>query len=427
MAKSPDNLVWQQAKPEKVIYEYLRNSVASKSPSEMLVEFRYLFLELRHPNSEICHILETIIFSKHKEEFFLQVLNYCCHILIDSWQEKTENYAYILKLVELFEPNNLAQVKYLNRTRQKLFNLVKTFSNTDEFLKLKRIANFINTSPIIKLDELALISDLLPHYPYLYSAVLLGKEHIPGTTNLVINLQQKRQKSFELQLAQHMIYRSRLVQIARAKQLSNRAGKFMKRVENPTLLGETDLKRTLKQYLNKTNDTGTIYQTAKKFLIELKFIKSYKIFKECLYQYLILGIQQPTTNKYPIQAKLKQVLEDICYHSDSQPCTNSLILQTCQRLLRFLVLDTTRQNDHYQLIELIMNLGTTQTTALLIKVILISPHAKQDLEQRLGLLFSVYESSSIEDSKWLVKFLDNILVAFSLYFGEINLSIPEVI
>ncbi|MDJ0574993.1 MAG: hypothetical protein QNJ65_07480 [Xenococcaceae cyanobacterium MO_234.B1] len=430
MTKSQDNLVWQQAKQEKVIYEYLRNSVESKPPQEMIGEFRYLFLELRHNNTEVRQTLENIVLSKHKEYMFLQILNYCCHILINYWSQKAETYPYIWELLELFNPVNFRQtkrVRYHDRRRQKLFDLVQNFNQTEYYLKLIRIAKFVNTSSAIKLKEQSFIGDLLSHYPYLYSPVLLGKESIPGTSNLILNLQQKRQKKFELQLAQHMIYRSRLVQIARAKQLSNRAGKIIKRVDNPTFLGEADLKKTLKQYLNKIDETGTIYQHAKRFLIEIKFIKSYKEFKQSLYQYLILGIRQSTTNKYLLQQKLKQVIDDIYYQSDSQPCTNSLMLQTYQRLLRFFVVDTTRQNDHHQLIELIMNLGTTQTTALLLKIILISPHVKLDLEQRLGILFSSYESHTIEDGKWLVKLLENILIAFSLYFGDINLSIPKVI
>ncbi|MDJ0534744.1 MAG: hypothetical protein QNJ70_20065 [Xenococcaceae cyanobacterium MO_207.B15] len=423
MVKSENNLFLQQAKQEKAIYEYLRNSVKSKSPPEMLREFRYLCLELRHSNQEISQTLEKIIFSKHKEDIFLQILNYCCHILIDYWSQKSENYPYILELIELFDQNNFYQAKYHSRPRQKLAILVQNFSKTEEYLKLRRIAKFINTSSEIKLKKQSLIEDLLPHYPYLYSSVLLGREHIPETTNLILNLQRKSQKNFESQLAQHIIYRSRLVEIARAKQLSNRAGKIIKRVENPTFLGETEFKKTLKQYLNKIDEQGTIYQNAKKFLIEIKFLNSYKEFKQSLYKYLIFGIKQPTTSKYSLQQKLRQVIDDISYQSDSEPCSKSLILQTCQRLLRSLVLDTTRQNNHYQLIELIMNLGVTQTAALMIKIILISPQAKSDLEQRLGILFSSYESHTIEDTKWLIKFLENILIAFSLYYGNINLLV----
>ncbi len=426
MTNFQSNLVWQQAKQETIIYEYLRNSVAMRSPQEVIKEFRYLFLELLHSNKEVRRALETIVFAKHKEKIFFKILNYCCYILIDYWSQKTINYSYTLELIELFEPKNFPQIRCHDRRRHKLNLLVKNFNQTEEYRKLKLIVLFLNTGSEIKLEKQCFIRDLLPHYYYLYSAILLGTESLPETTNLILNLKEKRQKLFESQLAKHIIYRSRLVQIARAKQLSNRAGKIIKRVENPTFLGEKNLKKTLKQYLNKVSKTGTIYQTAQEFLINNNLSTSYKEFKQNLYQYLILGIERPVNNQYLLAQKLHQVINEVSYQADSEPCSNQLIFQTCQRLLSFFVIDTSLQNSHYQLIELVMNLGTTQTTALLIKIILISPQAKLDLEQRLGLLFNSYESHNIESGKWLIKLLENVLIAFSLYFGEVNLFMTKI-
>ncbi len=426
MAESQNSLVWQQAKQEKKIYEYLRHSVQIKPPQEMIREFRYLFLELVHTNKEVRHSLENIVLAKHKEDIFFQILTYCCHILINYWSQVKDNHTYILELIEIFNLKNIPPKKSNSRPRQKLFILLKKFSKTEEYKNLKRIAKFINNSTQVEFKQQSLIGDLLPHYYYLYSAVLLGKQYTPETTNLIINLQQKRQEVFESELAKHIIYRSRLVQIARAEQLSNRAGKIIKRVKNPTFLGEKEFKNTLKQYLNNTNGTGTIYQNTRQFLIKVGFLNSYRDFKESLYEYLISDIQQSNNNRYSLERTLKQSINGISKEYDYHPCTDKLILKTCQRLLRFLIIDTTRQGRHYQLIELIMNLGTSQTAALLMKIVLISPDAKSDLEQRLGILFSVYESRTIEEAKWLVKLLENILIASSFYFGNVDLSIAKV-
>ena len=426
MAQSQNNLVWQQAKQEKKIYEYLRHAVQIKPPQEMLREFRYLFLELVHTDKEVRHSLENIVLAKHKEDIFFQILTYCCHILINSWSQLKENHTYILELIEIFNPQTIPLRKSNSRSRQKLFILVKKFSQSEEYNNLKRIAKFINNSTQVEFKEQSLISDLLPHYYYLYSSVLLGKEHTPETTNLIISLQQKCQENFESELAKHIIYRSRLVQIARAEQLSNRAGKIIKRVKNPTFLGEKEFKNCLKQYLNNTNGRGTIYQNTKHFLIEAAFLNSYKDFKVSLYQYLTSDLEKSNNKGSAVKKILKQAIDGISKEYDHHPCTDQLILKTCQRLLRLLIIDTTRHGSHYQLIELIMNLGTSQTTALLMKIVLIAPCAKSDLEQRLGILFSFYESRTIEEAKWLVKLLENVLIASSFYFGNVDLSIAKV-
>ncbi len=410
-----------------MIYEYLRNSVESTSPQEMIGEFRYLFLELVHSNREIRKTLENIILAKHKEDIFFQILNYCCHILINYWSKDVNHYPYIIDLIEIFNQTDFHTKKPKNRTRQKLYILIEKFKKTQKFNNLKRIATFINAPPQITLEINSLISDLLPHYFYLYSSVLLGKERTPGTTSLILKLQKKSQKSFESQLAQHIIYRSRLIQIARAKQLSNRAGKIIKRVKNPTFLGEKELKKALKQYLRKIDLRGTLHQCAKQFLIEITFLNSYKDFKHSLSKYLIVGIKTSNKSQYSLQEKLNLVIYDnISAQYDFQPCTDQLILQTCQRLLRYFIIDSTRQDNHYQLIELVMNLGITQTTALFMKIVLIAPAAKSDLEHRLGIIFSFYEHRTVEEAKWLIQLLENILIAFSFYFGNIDMSIPVI-
>ena len=86
------------------------------------------------------------------------------------------------------------------------------------------------------------------------------------------------------------------------------------------------------------------------------------------------------------------------------------------------MVDTTQQNNHSQFIDLVINLGTSNTVSLLVRMALICPKIKPELEQRLAILFVKYESRKAEDVTWLIKVLENFLVAFSLNFGKMDLS-----
>lgn len=425
MINSHDNVVYKKVNLEQLIYQYLRDYVDNNSPQEVIAEFRRIFFEFSIQNSSLRSNIENLIFSKEDQGRFFYVLNYCYHIVINHWAKQSEFHQFIIELVNIIDSINF-KARCYDRRRKKILELSYGFRQTDYYLKLKRIANVISCNPLLDFDPEKSIANYLAHYPYLYQPLLLGKEHIPEAKNLIINLQNLRQKSFEFQLAQHIIYRSRLVQIARARQISHGAGKFLRRVKNPSLLSEQDLKYSIKKYLEKPNGKETIYQISREFIAKNKLGISYKQFKKRLHSYLILGVKS-RSKEYQFDKIISKILDKAYYQSDSQPLNDSLILQTCRRLLRFLVVDKTQQNSHRQLIDLVMNLGTSTTVSLMIRMILICPKIKPELEERLAILFVNYESYSAEDVTWLIKFLENFLIACSLHFGKIDLSATKVI
>ena len=79
------------------------------------------------------------------------------------------------------------------------------------------------------------------------------------------------------------------------------------------------------------------------------------------------------------------------------------------------------------MINLIYSLGTAQTVMLLIKILLICPQVKPDLEQRLGILFVHYEDKTIGEVVWLAKFFEHFSVAFSIYFGKLDISLGKTL
>ena len=425
MINYQDNFAYKKVNLEQFIYQYLRDYVAKNPPPEVIAEFRRVFFEFSITDASLRGNIENLIFSKDDRARFSYVLNYCYHIVINYWAQQPELHQFIAELVNIIESVDF-KTQYYDRRRNKILELSDNFRQTDYYLQLKRIAKVIVHKSLSNFSFQEAIANYLTHYPYLYKFLLLGKEDSPEEKNLITKLQHTRQKYFEFQLAQHIIYRSRLIQVARARQFSHGAGKLLRRVKNPSLLSEEDLKYSIKKFLEKPDKKETISQISQNFLAKNQSEISYKQFKNNLYNYLLLGVKS-RKQQYRLDKFLSKILDECYYQSDAKPLNDSLIFQTCRRLLRFTMVDITKQNNHRQFIDLVINLGTATTVSLLVRMALICPKIKPELEQRLAILFIHYESQKVEDVTWLIKVLENFLIAFSLYFGDIDLSVAKVI
>jgi hypothetical protein len=426
VVKSNFNFTWQELNQEKgILYEYFRHCLSNQSPTEVLDEFRCLFIEGRSKQPNAREALEKIVFSQQGQEKFDYIINHCCHIIINYWSNKPELQEFIPHLIGIFNTVN-PKTNYYDRRKSRLLKLVCEFKTTEQYLKLTRLVELLSTSQAIDSEKNQNVGDLAQRYFYLYKYLLLGEEQSQEEKKLIREIQKNNQKYFEFQLSQHIIYRARLVQIARARQISQGAGKIIRRVNNPTLLSEKDLKIAIKQYMGKVNQEGTIWQSAQKFLTENKFRHSYQEYHRDLYRYLINSVS-PKHEDYQFANKLKQIFKQIKSPSNSPELTDVAMLSTCRQLLRYLVASNYKEPEHYQFIELVKYLGTVQTITLLIKIILICPQAKPDLEKRFAILFTHYQSYKIAEVFWLVKSLEHLLIAFSIYFGKIDLSITKII
>ena len=92
------------------------------------------------------------------------------------------------------------------------------------------------------------------------------------------------------------------------------------------------------------------------------------------------------------------------------------------KILGFLVVESTKKPEHFFFNNLISNIGSIATTSLLLKIVLVCYKVKSYLEKRFAILFNHYERSTRESVKWLVKVLENLQVAFSTNFGKVDLS-----
>jgi len=229
----------------------------------------------------------------------------------------------------------------------------------------------------------------------------------------------KTESRFEVNISRYVTYQVRLAQVAHRPKIREEAGRIIQSVENPTLLNDKELNRALKYYLGTVAGNYTYKELSQNFLANTVYTPTYKDFKNDLYDYLITSLDY---GKGQFNKKLDDVLQNTLPHCDQQKPSEFLMLRTSSQLLNYLVVESGQKPDHYIFMDMITNMGVTRTVGLLLKLILICPQAKPHLDKRFAILFNHYESYSCDQVPWLVKSLENLQVAFSIHFGQADLS-----
>ena len=418
IASTIDNYLCQtRQEEEQQLYAHLLDCLQRESPRELLDRFRRLFIEGKgYQDSNAYLALEKIIKSKQAEQKFKFVLSRCCHILINYWYREPQLQAAIPELVALFE--HLPSSK--TRTSGRLRKLVKNFTETEEYLKLQRLAKVISPTKEPNDSSSPIVGNLINRYPYLYEHCLLSDDSSDKIRKTVRQIKAQMERRFEFELSQYVTYKVRLVQIGSARQLSTVPGRTIQQVKNPTLLSESELDTAVKHFIGKVERGYTYRDLAQSFLTHSTGTSSYQAFKKDLYEYLVSSID-PKYGKFKFNYRLYQQLQNTLPHCNAHKPGEFLILRTASQLLNFFV-ESPQQMNHYVFLDLITNLGTTPTIGLLLKLVLLCPKVKPYLEKRFSILFSHYESSSIKEVPWLVKSLENLHIAFSVHFGKADLS-----
>ena len=436
MIKNINNSAQPVAQASNIVYEYLLHCVTTKSPPEVVQEFKNLLIQGRSVDQRVSKALEKIISSTEGQ--FNIILSYCFYLILDNWSHSPKSLFYLAQLWEIFDLVN--QTRSCDRLRLRLIQLIKDYQCSQAYLQLKAIMaiidpqavnNIVLANAAITNEEsnhsnsinTSIINTYLPRYTYLYNYFLPEEFELNELRQYLQALQENRQKNFEIQLSKHIIYRFRLKQVAKMKLLSKGAGKIITKVNNPSLLSERAFRIALQQYLG-VDRGGTILQRSQRFVIDNNSRSSFQVFKQDLHRFLTNNIK-PRNSNYDFSQELKQKLDDAFFQADRKALNDTLILQTCRQLYSFLITDTHSVTDPNKLTNLIVNLGTAQVMMILIKIVLICPESKSDLEKKIASIASYYQLNAIQEIPWLFKTLEHLLLAFSIYFGKIDVSIAK--
>ncbi len=409
----------QTTPEEQLIYDYLLHVVKISSPAQLLADFRQLFLEGRgFKEAQVYCALEKVVKSKESDLRFSFFFNRCCHILINHWQIQPQLQGTIPELVALLKnlsPARQGHSSTANRMRQ----LLKTFTLSDQYVKLERLARVINSRQ--SGSYVNSVGNLIHRYPYLYSHCLLGEESSHEHQQTVRHIKSQTEKRFEVNLSRYVTYKVRLAQETRSLLLPPEEGRLIRPVNNPTLLSDRELNKSLKHFVGTVEGDYTYKSLSQNFLSQTHYASTYQAFKDDLYEYLMSSVDGKY-GKGQFNQKLYQVLQNTLPQCNSQKPTDFLILRTSSQLLNFLVVESSHQPDHYVFIDMVTNIGVTRTVGMLLKLVLMCRKVKPYLEKRFSILFNHYESFSKDGVPWLVKALENLQVAFSVHFGKADLS-----
>lgn len=410
---------------EQLLYDHLLSCVKVEEPSRMVERFRQLFIDgVGYPDIKIWQALDSIVLSKQAEQEFRFILNRCCHILINRWQMHPQMQSAIPELVALLEnipPCTIARSRMLRRLRE----LVKAFTQTEQFVTMQRLAEIISQLPETtsfdpRSNDKKPIGTLIRRYPYLYEHCLLSEDSSYEHQQTVRQIKDRIQHKFELDLSNYVTYQVRKAQVARQNpQL--RTGRIIQPLANPTLLSDRELGTALRHFYGKVENSRTYRDLAQNFIIHSTHTPNYKVFKDDFYQYLTSGID-PSYGKRQFNNRLYSYLKNILVQSDFQQPNEFLLIRTCSHILNFLVVDSRQRPNHFVFVDLITNLGATFTTGLLLKIVLICRKIRPHLEKRFSILFNHYESQTRDGVPWLVSSLENLNIALSLHFGAADVS-----
>lgn len=423
-----DNL-YSLKQEEQKIYNRFLELAKTQDPDLTIGHFRDLFIKATGSEErEMRLALEKIVNAPNAEVEFIFLLNRCCHIIINRWQMHPNLKSKIPELIEeieLVSPPGSA----CSRSSRKLRKLVKDFQQTEQYLKLQRLARSIDRGVETQSHQKQSVGNLIQRYPYLHEHCLLSEDSSFEFKQTVKEMQTVIQNRYELDLSRYITYRVRSIEIIKKYKAANQTRipkKVLNPVDNPTLLNDRDLDRALRHYMGTVENGRTYRDLSCNFLTHTSQVNSYKAFKDELYGYITSGID-PKYGNHKFNQKLYNSLQRILPDFDRQKPNEFLQIRTFSELFKLLVVDSKSSLNHYLFVDSISNLGETKVIGLLLKLVLLCPKVRPYLEKRFSILFSHYESFAKEEVSWLVTSLENLQIAFSVHFGQADFSLVKII
>jgi hypothetical protein len=404
---------------EQTIYNYLLRCVELLSPEEAIAEFNRLFIDgVSHPQANVWRSLQYIVSNSQIDREFKFILNRSFYIYVNRWLMRPQLQRYIPQLVGLFD--NIPETPVKSRTGQKLRMLARQFIQTDQYSALRHLSQVIHAR-ISHPPRESCVGDFIHRYPCLFDYTLLTEDSPDEQRYEVRKLRQESQRQFELDLSRYIAYRKLDLGTTRndlKTQIIETSDQAL--YKNPTLLGDRQLDYAITYFGGRVDGAHTHQELARKFLAYSQDARSYRSFKEDLYAYLIQGVD-PRYGQFRFNQKLAQQLQEILPDNDAHKMNDMLLVNTCRKLLNFLVVENARDPQHFIFNDLTSNLGITRTIGLLMRIVLLCHKVRYHLEKRFAILFSNYEDTTRSMSNWLIEALENLNVALSLNFGSVKL------
>jgi len=387
---------------ETVYQHLLACAEVDRLPSQLVERFRNLFLSPEtYPKPEIANALRRLAQSHDSEAHFNQFVNRCCFIAINHWGKLEQRQATLAGLLEALRACNP-----LPPTATCLQICLHHFTRSPEYQQLEvRLQG--DRQPRASRP----LKNLILRYPYLYPYQVRDRD--PARA------ERRRQRATRLKLTKQREFAQQLFNYTQHWLLpATDASIPIVTCTNPTLLADRQLREALQAFLGRVEGDRTYRELADHFLSQTRALPCYRDFKDELYEYLITTINVEQYGRHKFNNHLYEQLCNTLPESDYYQLNDVLLLETCSRLLNFLVVESARNPEHYTFIDLLTNVGPIPTTSLLLKIALLSRHVRPKLERRFSILFNHYGTEDIEKIRWFVDSLENLNVALGVHFNR---------
>ena len=388
----------------------MRSCVEEEPTWATIERFRSLFIDgTGYWEPEIGKAIEQLVMSEGASRDFPFVLNRSCYIPINRWQNQPQLRDAIPELVGLFDLRS--EGDFSGIATQRLRQLVLEFTQTDRYRVLLEISREIERKSQRRSQcETKPLGSLIRRYPYLYEHCWLDRNNPGKRMQQVRSMRDRHQQQFDLDLSQYILTR-------RAPNTQHVRERLTR---NPTLLSDAQLDFAIDHFTSTIDGVHTYRDLARQFRSYTRQTRSYRTFKDELYEYLMTSVDRinPRYARGQFNQRLYQYLQNTLPQNDRQKLNEDLWHKTCRKLLDFLVVEHARQPNHYVFLDLSANLGSAPTVGILLKIVLCCTQVKSYLEQRFAVLFDRYEDTAKNSINWLVDSLENLNVAFSLHFRQ---------
>lgn len=394
---------------EETLYQHLQTCRQQEPPHKLIERFRQLFIEGgTYQDEQVRAALLELVKRPQASREFKYILNRCCYTLINPWYTQPRDHWAITEMIAQFEQLPAATAR--SPELQTLHSVVEEFVNSEQYAALARLRqifeapkafNGVNSAP---LEEQAL-RDRIRNYPFLYDHSLLTKDSTQEQKQNVLDLRCKEESKLRINITR---YHSYCQGLSRNRQL-----------ENPTLLELPQFEEAITHYTGKIDGNRSQRDLANWFTTYSRTTRSFRDFKDEFVDYLInpIAAVEPKYSGNHFTRRLRQYLRETLSEFDGQRLNNFILVETCRRVLNFLVVDSPQRPVFRNFRHLLNDIGQTLTVGLLLRVVLFCSAARPWLERCFSVLFNYHEENYCTEVPWLVESLEHTNVALITNFG----------
>lgn len=389
---------------EREVYGYIRQLARLENSQEAIDAFYSLLFKANVTlpaldSSSVRHALLHILESPKAHEIVPYVINRCFYTIGNIWRMDTNRHAELRALI--FKASSIPEKRPRDRRVRQLIDAMDAYVNNESlYIPLQRQMRLLGGPS--QEEDCTSFGSCFKDYFFIYESAAVTRD-IPLHHRKSIQLQRQHQAQ-------------RLNQSLNNYWQDYRQGA---NPVNPTRLSNEDLINAISafhpdrdsSYVKQAQQLDQFYRSRQKHEDFLTH------FHEYVMEPLVEANSRFKANRF--SSAIRTNLVD-SLGTDKAPITDASITYMCSRLLKMLVCNTLERPELGQFKYLIKTVGHQALTAVLLKIILFKRTVRSWFEDRFGILFHMWESSSIDSISWLMQSFEYMNVALALNAPWIN-------